>query len=206
MTTKHNTCYRLHWLWFYSKRRGRHEEPSWAMACYGGRIFNPDRRIYKMRTIAFLSQKGGCGKTTACVNLAAALTEMDRRVLIIDLDSNACASLTFNAVAAFENSVASALLGEQPLTPLIRPTGLDGVWLAPGATNLGAVENMTVADQARVEEGGHLNDDALTLELEQLDDSLYDYVFIDCPGGSLFIERLALMACSEVIVPTGLAV
>lgn len=62
-----------------------------------------------MRIIAFLSQKGGCGKTTACVNLAAALAGMSRRVLIVDLDSNACASLTFNAVASLESSVASAL-------------------------------------------------------------------------------------------------
>ena len=159
-----------------------------------------------MRIIAFLSQKGGCGKTTACVNLAAALAEMGRRVLIVDLDSNACASLTFNAVASLESSVASALLGQQRLTGLIRPTGLDRVWLAPGATNLSAVENMDIVDSARADDTGRLGDIALALELEQLDGERFDYVFIDCPGGHLFMGRLALMACMEVIVPTGLSV
>jgi chromosome partitioning protein len=159
-----------------------------------------------VRTIAFLSQKGGCGKTTACVNLAAALAEMGRRVLIVDLDGNACASLTFNAVASLDSSVASALLGKQQLTGLIRPSGLDRVWLAPGATNLSAVENMDVTDSARADETGHLADIALALELERLDDEMFDYVFIDCPGGNLFMGRLALIACAEVIVPTGLSV
>jgi chromosome partitioning protein len=159
-----------------------------------------------VRIIAFLSQKGGCGKTTACVNLAAALAEMGRRVLIVDLDSNACASLTFNAVASLETSVASALLGQQQMADLIRPTGLDRVWLAPGATNLSAVENMDVTDSARADGTGHLADIALALELEQLDGEMFDYVFIDCPGGNLFMGRLALLACMEVIVPTGLSV
>jgi len=159
-----------------------------------------------VRIIAFLSQKGGCGKTTACVNLAAALAGMGRRVLIVDLDSNACASLTFNAVASLESSVASALVGQQQLTGLIQPSGLDGVWLAPGATNLSAVENMDIAEPARADETGRLSDVALALELEQLDGGMFDYVFVDCPGGHLFMGRLALMACTEVIVPTGLAV
>lgn len=159
-----------------------------------------------MRIIAFLSQKGGCGKTTSCVNLAAALAGMGRRVLIVDLDSNACASLTFNAVAELEDSVAAALLGQRPLASLIQPTGVDGVWLVPGATNLSTVESMDIADATRIDADGHLSDIALALELERLDDGRFDYVFVDCPGGNMFVGRLALMACTEVIVPTAPAV
>jgi chromosome partitioning protein len=159
-----------------------------------------------MRVISFLSQKGGCGKTTSCVNLAVTLAGIGRRVLIIDLDSNACASRTFEVVAAFENSVAAALAGEHPLAEIIRPTGLERVWLAPGTTNLSLIEKMDIQDSTRADGQGRLEDIALALELEQLKAEAFDYVFVDCPGGNLFMARLALLASTEVIVPTGLSI
>jgi cellulose biosynthesis protein BcsQ len=73
-----------------------------------------------MRIVSFMSQKGGVGKSTACVNLAAVLAERGYRVLILDLDANACASQTFGAVGGPENSIAAALLGEHPLPSLAR--------------------------------------------------------------------------------------
>lgn len=158
-----------------------------------------------MRVISFLSQKGGCGKTTSCLNLAAALAGMGRRVLVIDLDSNACASRTFEVVGAFEDSVAAALTGVRPLMEIIRPTGLERVWLAPGATNLSQIETMVIHDSARADANGRLEDIALALELERLEPGTFEYVFVDCPGGNLFMARLALLASTDVIVPTGLS-
>ncbi len=159
-----------------------------------------------MRIIAFFSQKGGCGKTTACVNLSVALAALGRRVLVIDLDSNACASQTFGVVVGLEHSVAAALLGLQPLLALIRPSGAEGVWLAPGAPDLHTVEQVDgVQDPRRADEAGRLAPTALALELHQLAPDAFDYVLLDCPGGHPFMEHLALLACDEIIVPTGLS-
>jgi chromosome partitioning protein len=159
-----------------------------------------------MRIISFLSQKGGVGKSTACVNLATALAERHYRVLLVDLDTNACASRLFGVVAAMENSVVAALIGEQPLASLIQPTGLEGIWLVPGSTVLGAIHDLPVAKPETRGEDGHLSDEALAVELENLGQDHFDFIFVDCPGGQVFMEQLSLLACDEVVVPTGLSV
>ena len=147
-----------------------------------------------MRIISFMSQKGGVGKSTACVNLAAVLAERGYRILILDLDANACASQTFGAVGGPENSIAAALLGEHPLPSLIRGAGINGIWLVPGTTLLSTLDEMRVARPERLAENGRLTDEALALELSQLAREQFDFVFIDCPGGQVFMEQLALLA------------
>ena len=160
-----------------------------------------------MRQIAFFSQKGGCGKTTSCVNIAAALAKLGRRVLIIDLDSNACASRTFDVLETLENSIAAALLGLRPLTEVTLKTEIENIWLAAGATDLhtlGDVEG--ILDPNRRDPSGRLSPMALKLELAQVNPTQFDYVLLDCPGGHPFIEHLVLLACDEIIIPTGLSV
>jgi cellulose biosynthesis protein BcsQ len=160
-----------------------------------------------MRKIAFLSQKGGCGKTTTCVNIAAALAAIGRRVLILDLDSNACASRTFEALENLETSLAAALLGLRPLAEVVRRTEIDNLWLVPGATDLHSLDDVEgILDPGRRDAYGRLSPVALKLELAQLNVAQFDYVFLDCPGGHPFIEHLVLLACDEVIIPTGLSV
>ena len=160
-----------------------------------------------MRVIAFFSRKGGCGKTTSCVNVSVALAQMGRRVLIVDLDSNACASRTFDRVGRIDNSIAAALLGEKTLAEVIQPAGPQGVWVAPGAPDLSAIEKMKgIEDSRRVDETGHLSEIALLFEIDKLGEATFDYVLLDCPGGHPYVERMALLACAEVIVPTGLSV
>ena len=160
-----------------------------------------------MRQIAFFSQKGGCGKTTACVNIAAVLATLGRRVLVIDLDSNACASRTFGALESLENSIAAALLGLRPLAAGTRRTEVDNVWLVPGATDLHTLDDVEgILDPNRRDPTGHLSPLALKLELGRLAPSEFDYVLLDCPGGHPFIAHLVLLACDEVIIPTGLSV
>lgn len=160
-----------------------------------------------MRQIAFFSQKGGCGKTTSCVNIAAALGAFGRRVLVIDLDSNACASRTFGALENLENSVAAALLGVRPLAQVVSKTDVPNVWLSPGAADLHMLEDADgIQDPRRLDPSGRLSPIALNLELSQLDPDEFDYVLLDCAGGHPFIAPLALLACDEVIIPTGLSV
>jgi cellulose biosynthesis protein BcsQ len=112
-----------------------------------------------MRIISFMSQKGGVGKSTACVNLAAVLAERRYKILILDLDANACASQIFGAVGCPENSIAGALLGEHPLPSLIRAAGIEGIWLVPGTTLLSALDEMQVAQPERLTESGRLSDE-----------------------------------------------
>ncbi len=160
-----------------------------------------------MRKIAFFSQKGGCGKTTTCVNIAAALAGRGRRILILDLDSNACASRTFGALESLENSIAAALLGLRPLAEVVQRTEIDNIWLAPGATDLHSLEDVEgILDPNRRDDAGRLSPIALQLELAQGDLAQFDYLLLDCPGGHPFIEHLVLLACDEVIIPTGLSV
>jgi cellulose biosynthesis protein BcsQ len=159
-----------------------------------------------MRTIAFFSQKGGCGKTTSCVNIGVALAQLGRRVLIVDLDSNSCASRTFDAVETFDRSVAAALIGMYPLAEIIRETPIVGVWIAPGSADLISVERSAGIREDRLGETGCLSDQVLAAEVLELGQNTFDYVLLDCPGGHPFMEQLALLACDEVIVPTGLSI
>lgn len=160
-----------------------------------------------MRIIAFISQKGGCGKTTSCVNLSVALAEAGRRVLIVDLDSNACSSRTLDVISTLDNSVGAVLLGDGSLASVIRATAIDRVWLVPGSTDLSVVEQVKQNQRGDgAMEGRRIGEITLARELDQLDSGQFDYVFLDCPGGYPLMQRMALLASSEVIIPTGLSV
>jgi chromosome partitioning protein len=153
-----------------------------------------------MRVIAFMSTKGGVGKTTACVNVAVALARKGRRVLVVDLDSNACASAYFGVCAHLDESVGQALLGQCSLDAVTKPI-LPGLWLVPGSPDLLALE-MTLAGQAEMPQGAY----ALVEALAALEAGAYDYVLLDCPGGQVEMGQRALMAADEVVIPTGMSV
>ena len=158
-----------------------------------------------MKSITFFAQKGGVGKTTLCLNLAAMLAAERRRVLVIDLDRNRSASNYVDAVVGFEASVAAALLGVCPLDQLLRPI-VPNLWLAPGAPELALLETVTgVPDPERATPDGHLSENALAVELRRPGLATLDYVLIDCPGGHPYMERLALLASDAVIAVTGLS-
>jgi chromosome partitioning protein len=160
-----------------------------------------------MRKIAFYSQKGGTGKTTSCLNIGGALAATGRRVLIVDLDSNACASRTFDCIVGGGQSVAAALRGDASLVGVIRYSPMPNLWLAPGGTELRVLHVPgVVTDPDRLDEAGVLRADVLALELAQLGDDAFDYILLDCPGGNPYMDQVALLACDEVIVPTGLSV
>jgi chromosome partitioning protein len=154
-----------------------------------------------IRKIAFYSQKGGTGKTTACGNIGAALAAMGRRVLIVDLGGNACASRIFGRIVGGAESVVAAFRGKAALASVVCETPIAALRLAPGSPEL-----RTVQLAARLDEAGLLRADVFALELAQLGEDAFDYVLIDCPGGNPFMDHAALLACDEVIVPTGLSV
>ncbi len=145
------------------------------------------------RTIAMINQKGGVGKTTTTVNLAAALARKGRRVLIVDLDPQAHASLHLGV----EPEPGSASLYDLLLDPTIEPAealieARDGLFILPSDTDLAAAES----------ELGALPDRHMRLArvLERLHDRI-EYVLIDCPPSLGMLTINALVAAGDVIIP-----
>ncbi|MFH1063607.1 MAG: ParA family protein [Candidatus Woesearchaeota archaeon] len=142
-----------------------------------------------MRTICIMNHKGGVGKTTTAINLAAGLSRNDKRVLLIDLDpqGNVDLSLRVNA----EKNIYDAMTGEATLSSCI-------VNLAKNFDVISSTETLTKAEHYL-----YKHDDARLL-LKQLLSMIsgYDYLLIDCPPSLGILNQNALAFCKEVFVPT----
>jgi chromosome partitioning protein len=145
-----------------------------------------------MRTIAFMNQKGGVGKTTTAVNVGAILAaEHGRRVLLVDLDPQG--NLTDHVgldPATVEPSIYDVLLGEVRPEAAVRP--VHGMGVLPATLDLSGVESELAADPDRI------------VRLRQALDPLagdYDFVLIDCPPSLGILTVQALTLAREVLVP-----
>jgi chromosome partitioning protein len=150
-----------------------------------------------MRTIAIVNQKGGCGKTTSVVNLAGCLAADGARVLVVDMDPQAHATLALGIdPEALEENLFDVLVdpgGGQPLDTVLLEVA-DGIDLAPSGIVLSALEQKLVAEQAE-DRTERLGEALAGLEKP------YDYVLIDCPPNVGLLTFNALRASREVIVP-----
>ena len=149
-----------------------------------------------LRTIAVINQKGGCGKTTTSINLAAALAQLGRRTLLIDMDPQGhCALGLAVPEAQVERSIADALLAPHPVTfdwPSIIWQVSANLDLAPSNTRLAVVEHQLTAAPDR--------DLRLAKALARLNQR-YEFCIIDCPPSIGLLTFNALRAAREVIIP-----
>lgn len=146
-----------------------------------------------MRIIAIANQKGGVGKTTSAVNLAAALALSGRRVLLLDLDpqSNATTGLGLSK-SVRRGSTYDVLLEQLPLGAIVQAVSPAGLSLAPSSADLSGAEvelvNMTGRER-RLK-------DALAPYTDA-----FEYAFIDCPPALNMLTLNALAAAQAVIIP-----
>ena len=141
--------------------------------------------------IAVLNQKGGVGKTTTAINVAAYLAKAGKTVLLVDFDpqGNATSGLGLNKQKATATSY-EVLLGEVPLSEAIQESNISRLYVLPANANLAAAEVALVNELQR------------ELKLKNaLGPANYDYVLIDCPPALGLLTINALGAADSVLVP-----
>ena len=149
-----------------------------------------------MQTWAFANQKGGCGKTTTAVNLAAALSDRGHRVLLVDLDPQAHATLAVGQSAAGGPSIAQVFLDEAPVLSALRETS-GGFALCPASLALAEFESLA---------GRRLHPERVLRRALAPVAGEFDWVLLDCPpraDGVLTANALRAATGVCLVVETG---
>ena len=145
-----------------------------------------------MKILAITNQKGGVGKTTTCVNLAASLAAQGKQVLLVDLDPQGNAS-TGSGIdkAQLKFSIYHVLIGEKTLADVIIKSEKGGFDVAPSNRELAGAEVELVNENQR----------ETRLKKALADTSGYDYILLDCPPALNLVTVNALTAADTVMIP-----
>src|SRR5438045_2945223 len=145
-----------------------------------------------MRRIAIINQKGGVGKTTTAVNLAAALARLGQRVCVLDLDPQAHATTHLGLAPDGKSpSMYDVLIHNKPLAGVRQPVD-EQLWLAGSDINLAAAE---------VELAGVVGREVILRDLLAQDDGQFDFVLMHCAPSLGVLTLNALAAATEVFMP-----
>ena len=150
------------------------------------------------KIISVINQKGGVGKTTTVINLAAGLTTKGKKILVIDLDpqGNATTGLGLSNNDNSDRTIYSVLNGTRKVSEVITKTNIENLDLITSNVDLSGLEVETAGDTRRAfilkeQITAYLNDSR----------GLYDYVIIDCPPSLSLLTIMALVASNSLVVP-----
>jgi len=151
-----------------------------------------------MQIISVINQKGGVGKTTTVINLAAGLVQQEKKVLVIDLDpqGNATTGLGLSNLENSSDTIYGVLNGSKAISAVIKKTNFKNLDIVSSNVDLSGLEIETVGDSERAfilkgKLAPYLNDSS----------GSYDYILIDCPPSLSLITVMALVSSHSLIVP-----
>ncbi|MDA7476812.1 AAA family ATPase [Candidatus Pelagibacter ubique] len=151
-----------------------------------------------MQIISIINQKGGVGKTTTVINLAAGLAQQDKKVLVIDLDpqGNATTGLGLSNLESSTETIYGVLNGTKSISEVIKKTEFKNLDIVTSNVDLSGLEVETADDNMRAfilkrELTAYLNDSGAT----------YNYVLIDCPPSLSLLTVMALVSSHSLLVP-----
>lgn len=149
--------------------------------------------VGQTKVVAIINQKGGVGKSTTAINLSAALGELGKQVLLVDLDpqGNSSSGLGIEK-SQVNNCIYDILLNDVSIEDVIIPDVTEGLDVVPATINLAGAEVELVSEMARE---NRLKDAVGSLR------GKYDYIFIDCPPSLGLLTVNALVAADKLLIP-----
>ena len=151
-----------------------------------------------MQIISIINQKGGVGKTTTVINLAAGLSQQGKKILVIDLDpqGNATTGLGLSNMENSEETIYAVLNGSKSILEVIKKTQFKNLDIITSNVDLSGLEVETAGDSNRafilkVKLAAYLNSSR----------ELYDYILIDCPPSLNLLTVMALVSSNSLVVP-----
>jgi len=151
-----------------------------------------------MQIISIINQKGGVGKTTTVINLAAGLSQQGKKILVIDLDpqGNATTGLGLSNLESSDQTIYGILNGTKMISEVIKKTQFQNLDIITSNVDLSGLEVETAGDSNRafilkLKLAAYLNDSRAS----------YDYILIDCPPSLSLLTVMALVSSHSLVVP-----
>ena len=150
------------------------------------------------KIISIINQKGGVGKTTTVINLAAGLSIKGKKILVIDLDpqGNATTGLGLSNTENTDSTIYNVLNGNKKMSEVIQKTNFEGLDLVTSNVDLSGLEVETAGDNRRAFK---LKDELASIFNSSK--ASYDYILVDCPPSLSLLTIMALVASDSLVVP-----